>query len=71
MYSQRQTLLDELNALRVKESGLKRQAELDKRAIALEKEHMKTMTEQLEAREKGLQQIKTNLERKAEEKIQT
>ena len=67
MYSQRQTLLDELNALRLKEGRLKREVELDKRSISLEKERAKTITEQLEA---NLKQTKAEIESKAEEKIQ-
>ena len=48
LYSQRQTLLSELNSLREKEAGLKREAELDKKALALEKEQLKVKSEQLE-----------------------
>jgi len=48
IFSQRQVLLDELDSLRVKESALKRQAELDKKAIEGERERIKAMSEQME-----------------------
>lgn len=67
IYAQRQTLLDELNALRVKEAGLKRQLELDKRALTLEHERARTKTEQLET---SMDQLKARFELMAEEKIQ-
>ena len=67
IYAQRQTLLGELNALRVKEAGLKRDLELDKRTVALEKEQMKALTEQLES---NMKVMKTRFEKTAEERVQ-
>lgn len=67
IYSQRQTLLSELNSLRVKEVGLKREMELDKRAVALEKEQLKALTEQLE---NNMKAMKTRYEKTAEETVQ-
>ena len=51
----------------MKEAGLKRQAELDNRAMDLERERVKAMNEQLE---KSLQQIKVHFELIAREKTQ-
>ncbi len=66
IYSQRQTLLEELNTLRQKEGRLKRELELDKRAVALEKDQAKTITEQLE---ENMKQMRAQIEKKAEEKL--
>lgn len=46
---------------------MKREIELDRRAVALEKEQAKTITEQLES---NMKQMKTRLELMAEEKVQ-
>ncbi len=54
IFSQRQVLLNELDSLKVKEAELKRQAELDKKSIELERERIKAMSEQME---KSLQQM--------------
>lgn len=51
----------------MKEAGLKRETELDKRAVALEKEQLKAMTEQLENNTKVM---KVRFEKMAEEKVQ-
>lgn len=67
IYSQRQTLLGELNSLRAKEAGIKRESELDKRTVAVEKEQMKALTEQLES---NMKIVKTRFEKMAEEKVQ-
>lgn len=53
--------------MRVKEAGLKREAELDKRAVTLEKEQLKALTEHLESNTK---EMKTRFEMMAEEKVQ-
>lgn len=49
----------------MKEAGLKRQVELDKRAMDLERERIKAMNEQME---KSLQQMKVQFELIAGEK---
>lgn len=67
IYAQRQTLLGELNSLRVKEAGFQRDVELEKRAVALEREQAKAMTEQLENTTK---QMKARFELMTEEKVQ-
>jgi len=54
IFSQRQVLLSELDSVKVKEAELKRQAELDRKSIELERERIKAMSEQME---KSLQQI--------------
>lgn len=67
IYTQRQTLLGELDSLRVKEAGFKRDIELERRAVALKREQAKAMTEQLENTTK---QMKARFELMAEEKVQ-
>lgn len=56
-----------MKALRVREAGLRREAELDRRAVALEKEQVRAKTEQLET---SMKQTRANLELAAEEKCQ-
>lgn len=48
----------------MKEAGLKRQAELDKRAMELERQRIKAMNEQLE---KSMQQMNIHFELVAKE----
>ena len=57
IYSQRQTLLAEMDALKVREAEMKRQSELDKKMLAMERERVKIREEQLAAREMTLQQV--------------
>lgn len=57
IYSQRQALLAEMDALKVREAEVRRQSELNKQMLAVEKERVKTKEEQLAAREASLQQI--------------
>lgn len=56
IYSQRQSLLSEMNSLKVREAEMRRQAELDKQMMAMEKERVKMKEEQLTARETALKQ---------------
>lgn len=57
IYSQRQALLAEMDALKVREAEVRRQSELNKQMLAVEKERVKTKEEQLAAREASLQQV--------------
>lgn len=56
IYSQRQTLLAEMESLKLREAEMKRQAELDKKMLAIERERMRIREEQLAASEMTLQQ---------------
>lgn len=69
IYSQRQALLDKLEALKLQEVGLQRQAELSKQAARLEEEQVQSAREQLAAREKVLQQLQEQYEQMAEERV--
>lgn len=69
IYSQRQALLDKLEALKLQEVGLQRQAELSKQAARLEEERVQSAREQLAAREKALQQLQEQYEQMAEERV--
>ena len=55
IYSQRQTLLAEMESLKLREAEMKRQAELDKKMLAMERERVKMREEQLATRETTLQ----------------
>ena len=55
IYSQRQTLLTEMESLKLREAEVKRQAELDKKMLAMERERVRIREEQLAARETSLQ----------------
>ena len=56
IYSQRQTLLAEMESLKLREAEMKRQAELDKKMLAVERERVRIREEQLAASEMTLQQ---------------
>lgn len=56
IYSQRQMLLAEMESLKVREAEMKRQAELDKKMLAMERERVKMRGEQLAGCEMSLQQ---------------
>lgn len=56
IYSQRQTLLAEMESLKLREAEMKRQAELDKKMLAIERERVRIREEQLAASEMTLQQ---------------
>ena len=55
IYSQRQTLLAEMESLKLREAEMKRQTELDKKMLAMERERVKMREEQLATRETTLQ----------------
>ena len=55
IYSQRQTLLAELESLKLREAEMKRQAELDKKMLAMERERVRMREEQLATHETTLQ----------------
>ena len=56
IYSQRQTLLAEMESLKLREAEMKRQAELDKKMLAIGRERVRIREEQLAASEMTLQQ---------------
>ena len=55
IYSQRQILLAEMESLKLREAEMKRQAELDKKMVAMERERVRIGGEQLATRETTLQ----------------
>ena len=55
IYSQRQTLLAEMESLKLREAEMKRQAELDKKMLAMERERVRMREEQLATCETTLQ----------------
>ena len=69
LYSQRQALLAELDALRARESELKRQAEVERRAASVGEEHIRNMAEQLAEKEKAMELVREQCRREAEEKV--
>ena len=56
IYSQRQSLLAEMDSLKVREADTKRQSELDKQMMAVERERIKIKEEELAAREALMKQ---------------
>ena len=56
IYSQRQSLLAEMDSLKVREADTKRQSELDKQMMAVERERIKIKEEELAAREALMRQ---------------
>ena len=54
----------------MRESELRRQSELNKRAACLEEERVKAMVEQLDGKEKALQHMKEHYDKMAEDKAQ-
>ncbi|XP_038055401.1 oral-facial-digital syndrome 1 protein-like isoform X2 [Patiria miniata] len=68
-YSQRQSLLDELQTLKQKEVELKREDELHKRAMCLEESRWKTTEENLKIREASIATIEETYEKRFKEQI--
>ncbi|XP_033631543.1 oral-facial-digital syndrome 1 protein homolog [Asterias rubens] len=68
-YSQRQSLLDELQTLKKKEAELKREADLNKRAMMLEEGRRKDIEESLKIREASLATIEETYEKKYKTQI--
>ncbi|XP_022103117.1 oral-facial-digital syndrome 1 protein-like isoform X2 [Acanthaster planci] len=68
-YSQRQSLLEELQALKQKEVELKREAELHKRAMNVEESRRKNMEENLKIREASIATIEDTYDKRFKEKI--
>lgn len=56
--------------MKVRESELKRQTELNKKAALLDEERVKTMVEQLAGKEKALQHMKEHYDKMAEDKAE-
>lgn len=56
--------------MKVRESELKRQTELNKKAASLDEERVKTMVEQLAGKEKALQHMKEHYDKMAEDKAE-
>lgn len=50
IYSQRQTLLAEMESLKLREAEMKRRAELDKKMVAMERERVRIGEEHLATR---------------------
>ena len=67
LYTQRQALLAELDALRARESELKRQAEVERRAASVGEDRVHSMVEQLAQKEKALELVREQCQREAEE----
>lgn len=68
IYSQRQSLLGQLRALKVSECELQRQSDCNNRAAQLEEERLAKLDHQLSGREKALDNIRTHYETIAEQK---
>jgi oral-facial-digital syndrome 1 protein len=68
-HAQRQSLLEELNVLRMREEAVKRDAELNMRAAKVEEERVSNMMEQLRLRESNLDSARKQIEQESEEKL--
>lgn len=70
LYAQRQSLLAELNSLKLRETELKGEVELKKKSIGVEEERLVKIEQQLIGREKAIERSKAYYESMAEEKAQ-
>lgn len=69
LFSQRQALLEEMEALKMRERELKKEAELNKRAAGIEQEKTQSLQELMVSKEKLLNDLKIQYEEIAEAKV--
>ncbi|XP_063970305.1 centriole and centriolar satellite protein OFD1-like [Lytechinus pictus] len=66
-YAQRQSLLEELRAIKQREADLRREAEINRRAAKMEEDKRKALEENLKMREASVSNIETTYENKLKE----
>ncbi|XP_011403326.1 PREDICTED: oral-facial-digital syndrome 1 protein homolog [Amphimedon queenslandica] len=70
LYNQRQTLLIEMESLKLRENELTRQSELDRRAASLEKDKSTSLQQLLNEKEEMLNSLKKQYEKMAEARVE-